>query len=152
MKIFNKRARFDYEIKETFEAGITLYGAEVRAIRLSLVDITGSHIRITGNEAFLIGAKIYPYKYARPDQYIENRTRKLLLHKKQIISLKSKIDGLGLSLVPISLYDKNHLIKVEIGLGKGKKKYQKRETIKKRDIQRDIERELNPKEKLKSRR
>jgi len=144
MKIFNKRARFDYEIKETFEAGITLYGAEVKAIRLGQVDITGSHVRITNDEAFLIGAKIYPYKYARPDQYDENRTRKLLLHKKQIVSLKSKIEGLGLSLVPISLYDKNHLIKVEIGLGKGKKEYQKKESIKKRDIQRDIERELEP--------
>jgi SsrA-binding protein len=145
MKIYNKRARFDYEIKETFEAGITLYGAEVRAIRLGQVDITGSHVRITNSEAFLIGSKIYPYKYARPDQYDENRTRKLLLHKAQIISLKSKIDGLGLNLVPISLYDKNHLIKVEIGLGKGKKKYEKKESIKKRDIQRDIERELSPK-------
>lgn len=143
MKTYNKRARFDYEIKETFEAGISLYGAEVKAVRLGQVDITGSHIRITNGEAFLIGAKIYPYKYAKPDQYDENRTRKLLLHKTQIISLKSKIDGLGLSLVPVSLYDKNHLIKVEIGLGKGKKEYQKKESIKKRDIQRDTERALD---------
>jgi SsrA-binding protein len=145
MKIFNKRARFDYEIKETFEAGITLLGAEVKAARLGQIDINGSHVRIANDEAFLVGASIYPYKYARPDQYNESRTRKLLLHKAQIISLKSKIDGLGLSLVPISLYEKNHLIKVEIGLGKGKKKYEKKESIKKRDIQRDIERELDPK-------
>ena len=142
MKIYNKRARFDYEIKETFEAGINLYGAEVKAIRLNQVDINGAHARIIGSEAYLVGAKIYPYKYGLPDNYTETRTRKLLLHKKQIISLKSKIDGLGLSLVPISLYTKGHLIKVEIGLGKGKKKYQKKEAIKKRDVQRDIEQEL----------
>ncbi|MFH1186621.1 MAG: SsrA-binding protein SmpB [Candidatus Levyibacteriota bacterium] len=142
MKIYNKRARFDYDIKETFEAGINLYGAEVKAIRLNQVDINGSHVRIMESEAYLIGAKIYPYKYARPEGYTEARTRKLLLHKKQIISLKSKIDGLGLSLVAVSLYTKGHLIKVGVGLGKGKKKYQKKETIKKRDVQRDIEQEL----------
>ncbi|HZJ18132.1 MAG TPA: SsrA-binding protein SmpB [Patescibacteria group bacterium] len=142
MKIYNKRARFDYDIKESFEAGISLYGAEVKAIRLNQIDINGSYVRIMNSEAYLVGAKIYPYKFARPDNYSESRSRKLLLHKKQIISLKSKIDGLGLSLFPISLYIKGHLIKVEVGLGKGKKEYQKKEAIKRRDVQRDIEQEL----------
>lgn len=142
MKITNKRALFDYDIKDRFEAGINLYGSEVKAIRLGHVDLTGSHARIMGSEAYLINAKILPYKYSRPEGYVETRSRKLLLHKKEIISLKSKLDGEKLSLVPISFYEKHGFIKVELGLGKGKKQFDKRKAIKKKDLQREMEREI----------
>ena len=142
MKIVNKRAFFDYSILEKFEAGINLYGAEVKAVRLGHADLTGSHVRIMGTEAYLINAKIFPYKYSRPDNYDEQRTRKLLLHKKEIISLKSKTEGQNLTLVPVSMYTTKSFIKVEIALGKGKKQYDKKEAIRKKDIQREVEQEL----------
>jgi SsrA-binding protein len=142
MKIDNKRAFFDYQILEKFEAGINLYGAEVKAVRLGHADLTGSHVRIMGNEAYLINAKIFPYKYSRPENYDEERTRKLLLHKKEIIALKSKTEGQSLALVPLSIYTTKSFIKVEIALGKGKKKYDKKEAIKKKDIQREVEQEM----------
>lgn len=142
MKITNKRAHFDYQISDTFEAGITLNGAEVKAVKLGHADLTGSYVRIMGSEAFLINAKIFPYEYARPENYDETRTRKLLLHKKEIISLKGKADGAGSTLVPISFYDKHGLIKLEVGIGKGKKQYDKKKAIKKKDLKRQIEQEL----------
>jgi SsrA-binding protein len=143
MKITNKKAYFNYQITETFEAGINLYGFEVKSVRLGKADLTGSFIKIVGGEAYLLNAKIFPYQNAQVENYDENRTRKLLLHKKEIISLKSKVEGSNLSLVPVSLYIKSGFVKVEVGLGKGKKQYEKRESIKKKDVQRDIERELS---------
>src|SRR3990172_3243403 len=110
MKIANKRAFFDYQILEKLEAGITLYGAEVKAVRLGHADLTGSHVRIIGSEAYLINAKIFPYQYARQEGYDEKRTRKLLLHKKEILTLKSRLDGQNLTLIPVSLYTHNHFI------------------------------------------
>ncbi len=142
MKITNKRAFFDYQILEKFEAGINLYGAEVKAIRLGHADLTGAHVRIMGSEAYLINAKIFPYQYSRPEGYDEKRTRKLLLHKSEIVALKSKTEGQNLTLVPISIYTTKSFIKVEIALGKGKKQYDKKESIKKRDLQREIEQEM----------
>ncbi len=143
MKITNKKAYFDYQITETFEAGINLYGFEVKSVRLGKADLSGSFIKIIGGEAYLVNAKIFPYQNAQIENYDDKRTRKLLLHKKEIISLKSKVDGSNLTLVPVALYLKHGFIKVAVGLGKGKKKYEKRESIKKRDLQRDIERELS---------
>lgn len=143
MKIRNKRAFYDYLLLERFEAGINLYGAEVKAVRLGHADLTGSHVRIMGSEAYLINAKIFPYEYARPEGFDEKRTRKLLLHKKEIIALKSKTEGQNLALVPVSLYTTKSFIKLEIALGKGKKQYDKKEAIKKMDIQREVEQELS---------
>lgn len=143
MKIINKRAFFDYEIQDRFEAGINLLGTEVKAIRLGHADITGAHVRIIGSEAYLINAKIFPYQYSRPENYDEKRTRKLLLHRNEIISLKSKTDGANLALVPVSLYFKNGYIKLEIAIGKGKKKYEKKEAKKKKDLDREMEAELS---------
>ncbi len=142
MRIFNKRASFDYELGEHFEAGINLLGAEVKAVKLGHADLTGSHLRLIGMEAFLVGASIFPYKYARPEQYDERRTRKLLLHKSQILGFRHKMEGATLTLVPISLYTTGNLIKLEIALGKGKKKYVKKEAKKKKDLQRELERDL----------
>lgn len=142
MKIVNRRAFYDYRILERLEAGINLYGSEVKAVRLGHADLTGSHVRIMGSEAYLINAKIFPYQYSMPEGYDEQRTRKLLLHKKEIIALKSKTEGQNLTLVPISLYTTKSFIKLEIALGKGKKQYDKKEAIKKKDIQRETEQEL----------
>lgn len=141
MKVINKRASFDFELTEHFEAGVILSGAEVKAVKLGHADLTGSFARIQGSEAYLINSRIFPYKYARPDGYQESRTRKLLLHKKQILSLKSKMDGANLTLVPISLYTTRGLIKLELGLGKPKRKFQKREAIKKKDLDREMEKD-----------
>jgi SsrA-binding protein len=139
MKIANRRAFYDYSILERFEAGINLIGAEVKAIRLGHADLTGAHVRIMGSEAYLINAKIFPYQYSRPENYDEQRTRKLLLHKSEIIALKSKTEGQNLALVPLSIYTTKSFIKVEIALGKGKKQFDKKESIKKKDIERQIE-------------
>jgi SsrA-binding protein len=142
MKITNKKAYFDYQITDTFEAGINLYGSEVKAVRLGRADLTGSFVRVIGNEAYLVNASILPYQSGQVENYEPQRSRKLLLHKKELISLKSKADGANLVLIPVSLYFKHGFIKLEIGLGKGKKQYDKRETIKKRDIKRSLEQDL----------
>ena len=142
MKITNKRAFYDYLITNRFEAGVNLLGSEVKAIKMGHADLTGSYVRIIGSEAYLINAKIFPYEYARPEGYDEKRTRKLLLHKKEIISLKGRTDGANLTLVPISLYDKSGLIKLEVGIGKGKRKFDKKEAKKRKDLERLIEQEL----------
>lgn len=137
MKITNKRAYYDFELLDRIQAGIKLLGAEVKAVREGHADLTGSHVRIVGNEAYLVNAKVFPYKYARPEEYDEKRTRKLLLHRKEILAVKSKTDGANLTIVPISLYTTGNLIKLEIALAKGKKEYDKRRTIKKRDLDRE---------------
>ncbi|MBI2032573.1 MAG: SsrA-binding protein SmpB [Candidatus Levybacteria bacterium] len=144
MKISNRKAFYDYQISGRLEAGINLNGGEVKAIKTGHADLTGSFVRIIGSEAYLLNAKIFPYQGGQIEGYDEKRTRKLLLHKKEIISLKSKTEGANLTLVPLSLYTKRNLIKVEIGLGLGKKKYDKKEAKKRRDIERDIEQELTP--------
>lgn len=143
MKITNRKAFFNFEILDRFEAGITLYGQEVKAIRLGHADLTGSFVKIIGSEAYLVNAKIFPYENARTDDYDETRTRKLLLHKSEIIALKSKMDSQNLSIVPLSLYIKSHLVKVELALARGKKKYDKKQSIKKKDLQRELETELS---------
>ncbi|MEK7186232.1 MAG: SsrA-binding protein SmpB [Patescibacteria group bacterium] len=142
MKISNKKAHFDYQITEKIEAGINLLGSEVKAVREGMADLTGSFVKIIGQEAYLINAKIFPYKYARPEGYDERRSRKLLLHKKEILAIKHKMDGSNLSVIPVSMYTTKSFIKVELGLGKGKKEFQKKEAKKKKDIDRSIEQEL----------
>ncbi len=142
MKISNKRAFFDYELRDHFEAGINLTGAEVKAIRLGHADLTGSHVKIMGSEAYLVNARIFPYQYARPEAYDEKRTRKLLLHKEEIISLKSKTEASGLTIVAVSLYTTKNLIKAELAIGKGKKQYDKRQSIKKKELAREAKQNL----------
>ncbi len=139
MKISNKRAFFDYEILEKFEAGINLTGAEVKAMREGHADLTGAFVKIIGNEAYLINSKVFPYEYARPENFDPKRTRKLLMHKKELISLKSKTEGSNLTIVPLNWYTSNRLIKLEVALGKSKKKFDKKEAIKKKDLDREQE-------------
>lgn len=137
MKITNKKAFFDYELLDRLESGINLLGAEVKAIRLGQIDLTGSHVRIIGNEAYLVNARILPYGYARPEGYDERRSRKLLLHKKELLAIKHKLEGASLTIVPVCVYTMGNHIKVEIALAKGKKQYDKRRSIKKRDSERE---------------
>jgi SsrA-binding protein len=143
MKVTNRKAFFDYEILDRFEAGVHLLGAEVKAVRQGHVDLTGSFVQMRGSEAYLVNAKILPYKYARPEGYDERRSRKLLLHKKEIISLKGRTEGGNLTIVPISLYTSHNLIKAELAVGKSKRKFDKRQAIKKRDAQRTLEEEFS---------
>jgi len=142
MKILNNRATFDYEVLETFEAGIQLQGQEVKAVREGHADLTGSFARILDSEVYLINAKIFPYKYARTETYDQNRTRKLLLHKKEVLALKHKTSSTNLTIVPISLYTTRSFIKIQLALGKPRKKFEKKEKIKKRDADREIAQEL----------
>lgn len=146
MKIVNRRALYDYQILEKFEAGIRLTGPEVKSIRGERVSLTGSFVRIMGSEAYLVHALIPLYEYAKVPDYDERRTRKLLLHKRELVSLKTKLAASNLTLVPLSLYTtKDGLIKVEVGLAKGKKEYQKKEVIKQRDLARDMEAQIRGK-------
>jgi|SRR3989338_9113488 len=145
MKISNRRAHYDYQILDKIEAGIQLTGPEVKSVKGEKASLTGAFVKILGTEAYLVNALIPLYEYARPQDYEERRTRKLLLHKKELIALKTKMASTNLTLVPVSLYTKNGLIKVEIGLAKGKKQFEKRESIKKKDLQREVERELREK-------
>jgi SsrA-binding protein len=142
MKIINRKASHDAQLLDRFEAGIKLLGAEVKAVRTGHADLSGSFVRMIGSEAYLLNAKIFPYEFARPESYEPNRTRKLLLHKKQIISLKSKMDGANLTLVPVSMYTSHGFIKLELALGKPKKQADKRKELRQKTIDRDIEEAL----------
>lgn len=141
MKILNSKPNIS-KILEKIEAGIVLLGSEVKAIRLGHVDLGSSYVKIIGSEAYLINAKIFPYEYSRIENYDEQRTRKLLLHKKEILALKSKLDQGNFTLVPLSLYIKNGNIKLEIALGKGQKAFERRKDSKKRVMERVAQREL----------
>lgn len=141
--ITNKKAHFNYEILETFEAGLVLFGYETKAIRAGRGKLEGGHVVIRGNEAFLVGTSISYYQEANtPKAYNPERTRKLLLSKKELKKLAEKGEQAGLTIVPISLYNKLRTIKLEIALVRGKKKVDKREAIKKRDSLRDVQRSL----------
>lgn len=135
----NKRAFFDYEILEKFEAGLVLSGQEVKSIKTGHIDLKGSYVTIQKNEAWLINAHIPLYKMAgKLPSYEPTRSRKLLLHRKEIKNLLGKLTQKGLTLIPIKVYTKHNQIKLEFGIGKGKKKFDKRETIRKREIERTI--------------
>ncbi len=139
----NKKAHFDYEILETFEAGIELFGFEVKSARAHNARLAGARVLIRGAEAYLVGAAIAPYQPGNtPKEYEPDRTRKLLLHKKEIAYLAGKSREPGLTLIPIKLYNKGRKVKLEFGVARAKKKSDKREVIKKREAKRKIEREL----------
>ncbi len=137
----NKKARHNYEIDTEFEAGIVLVGSEVKSIRAGRVSFQDAYADIKNGEVFLRGLHISPYKYAYNANHEAMRTRKLLLHNYEIRKLIGKVKEKGYTLVPLKIYFKNDKIKVLIGLGRGKKLYDKRETIKKRDMKRDLDRE-----------
>jgi len=139
----NKRAKYDYQILETFEAGLVLKGYEVKSIKTGRISLKGSYVIIRNDQAFLINAHIPPYQPKNTfKNYDPDRSRKLLLHKKEIKHLAGKSQEKGLTLVPIKVYTKKDKLKLEFGIGKGKRKIDKRETIKKREVEREIERKL----------
>ena len=133
----NSKAGFDYEILETIEAGLVLKGSEVRSIRTGKVSIKGAYVKVLNGQAYLVGAIIAPYQPGNmPEDYDEQASRKLLLGKKQLNTLIGLAQTHGLTLIPLKLYDKKGRIKLLVGIGKGKKKYDKRESIKKKDVAR----------------
>lgn len=137
MKIVNRKAHFDYELGERLEAGIVLTGAETKSARSGQVSMEGSYVRIMEGEAWIINLHIHPYKYANNEDYEATKTRKLLLGGKEILALQSKMKQARLMLVPTAMYTRGPRVKIEIALARGKKKYEKRETIKKRDLERE---------------
>lgn len=137
----NPKARFDYEVLEKFDAGIELFGFEVKSVRAGRGSIAGTHIIVREGEVFIIGMRIDPYQPGNTDPaYQPDRTRKLLLTKKEIRELEETDSKKGLTLVPLSLYNKNGKVKVAFAVARGKKQFDKRETIKKRDTDRDLRR------------
>lgn len=139
----NKKLRFDYEILETFEAGLRLTGQEVKSIRTQSVGLKGGFVTFHNNFAYLINVHIPLYKHTAPiSGYDPLQNRVLLLKKREFEYLKGKSQEKGLTIAPLSLYTKGRLIKLEIALVRGKKQYDKRETIKKRDIERELRRQI----------
>ena len=139
MEILNRKARYDYEIEDTYEAGIVLTGTEIKSIRLGKVNIKDSYAIIRNNEIFLLNTYISIYDEGNRFNHEEDRTRKLLLHKKEILKLRDKLEKEGYTIIPLKIYFVKNKAKVLLGLAKGKKNYNKKETIKERDIQREME-------------
>ncbi len=138
----NRKAYHDYSIEETAEAGIQLLGTEVKSLRDGKANLKDSYVLIKDTEAFLFNCHISPYTHGNIMNHDPVRTRKLLLHSKEIERLKGKMQQKGYTLVPLKIYFKGSYVKVEIGLAKGKREYEKRETIKERQARRDIERAM----------
>ena len=136
----NRKARHDYEILETYEAGLVLTGSEVKALRAGKANLKDAYARVDRGEAFLWNAHISPYAAASRFGHEPERTRKLLLHRAEIEKLIGRVQERGLTLVPLKLYFKNGRAKVELGLGRGKKAYDKRESIKEREMKREADR------------
>lgn len=140
----NKRARFDYQIKETLIAGLVLSGHEVKSVKSGHISLKGSFITVRSGEAWLTNAHITQYKQATNlPSYDPERSRKLLLHRRQIDEIIGAIKTQGQSIVPLAVGIERGLVKVELGIGKGKKNYDKRETIKRSDMLRDADREID---------
>lgn len=144
MEILNRKARYDYEIHDTYEVGIVLTGNEIKSVRKGSVNLKDSYIIIKNSEAYILNMHITNYDKAVFKEE-ETRTRKLLLHKDEIIKINDKISIKGFTLVPLRLYFKNGKAKLEIGVAKGKHTYDKKESIKERDIKRDTDKALKGK-------
>lgn len=136
----NRRARFEYEILDTWEAGLVLVGPEVKALRAGKANLSDAYATFRRGEAYLVSAHISPYDKAGRDNPDPRRERKLLLHRREILKLQGQVAEKGLTVVPLSLYFKNGRAKVELGLARGKRRYDKRESIKRRDQEREIQR------------
>ncbi len=137
MEVKNRKAYFDYTILKEIEAGIELVGTEIKSVRKGSVDLKDSFVTIKNREAFVINMYIAKYEEGNQFNHEERRTRKLLLHKNEIIRLKEEKEKEGISIIPLKLYLKKNHAKLLIGIAKGKKLYDKRETLKKRDLERE---------------
>lgn len=142
MEINNRKAKYDFEIEDTIECGIVLKGTEIKSIRDGKVNLKDSYAIIRNHEVFLLNTHISHYEQGNIFNHEETRSRKLLLHKKEILKLQDKLNIQGFTLIPLKMYLKKNKVKVLLGLAKGKKNYDKRETIKKRDTERLIRKEL----------
>lgn len=141
--IRNKKAHFNFEILKSFEAGIELLGFEVKSLRAGQGSLEGARVIVRGGEAYLTGVTIPPWQAANaPKDYDPERSRRLLLKKPEIVELADAEEQKGLTAVPISVYNKGRNLKVEVAIARGKKKHDKRETIKRRDTERDLQRRL----------
>ncbi len=141
--VHNRRAHFDYEVIETLEAGIVLQGHEVKSVRHGRAKLDGSYVVVRGGEAYLVGSSIAPYQMANtPKSYDPTQPRKQLFSKKELVRLGRATDQERLTALPISLYSKGRKIKVQVAIARGKKKADKRDSIKARDVKRDIDRTL----------
>ncbi len=142
----NPRAFFDYQIDKKLEAGLVLTGQEVKSIKGGQVSLRGAYVTIKDGEAYLINAQVTPYKMAGPlPAYEPTHSRKLLLHRQELKSLIGKLKQKGLALIPLKIYLKHGKIKLEFGIGRGKKQFEKRELIKKREVAKQISRALRTK-------
>lgn len=141
----NRKARHDYFLLETFEAGIVLQGSEIKSLRAGQISIKEAYVRVDGEEAWLVDSHIAPYNPASRENHEPKRPRKLLLHKKEIFTLYEEVRQKGTTIIPVSVYLKSGKAKVEIAVAKGKQKYDKRQSIAKRDAQREIDRAMSRK-------
>ena len=144
MRIDNRQARYNYEILEKFEAGIDLLGTEVKSVREGQMSLNEAFVHIRDGQAYLVNAHVHPYQNSLAT-ISPTRPRRLLLHKKELINLANRAATSGLTLVPLAVYNKGNIFKIEIALAKGKKKWDKREAIKKKTEQREIEKEFRGK-------
>jgi SsrA-binding protein len=144
----NRRARYEYAIEETLEAGIALTGTEIKSIRAGRANLAEAYARIEHGEAWLIGAHIAPYEQGNRNNHEPTRVRKLLLHRDQIAELAGKSQAKGLTLVPLKLYIRDGMAKLELGVARGKKTHDKRRTIAERDARRELERTVKERIKL----
>lgn len=142
MEILNRKARYDYELLDKYEAGIVLTGTEIKSLRNGSANLKDSYAIIKNGEAFLLNMHISEYKQGNQFNHDETRTRKLLLHKNEIKKINDRISIKGLTLVPVKLYFKEGKAKIELAIARGKHTYDKKETIKQRDIEREVKKSL----------
>lgn len=139
--VFNKKAQYEYSLSKKFVAGIVLSGPEVKSLRLQQASLTGSYIKEIGGELWLINAQINAYSFAKQENYDPKQSRKLLLKKSEVASLVEASKQKGYAIIPLAFFLAHNRIKLELALAKGKKEYEKRETIKKRDLERERRRD-----------
>lgn len=138
MRIKNKKAFFNYEISDPFEAGVVLTGAEVKSIKSGRVDLTNAYVKIIGRELWLVGADIPRYKYDGSEHYDAQRSRKLLVKKREIEEIEGKLRQKKLTLIPLSVYTTRGKVKVEVGYGRGRKRHEKKAREKEKDLDREL--------------
>lgn len=142
MEIINRKAKYNYEIEDTYEAGIVLKGTEIKSIRSGKAQLKDSYAIVKNDEIFLLNMHISAYEQGNIFNHEETRTRKLLLHKKEIFKIRDKVNQEGCTLIPIKVYFSKNRAKILLGIARGKKTYDKRETIKARDIEREVKKQL----------
>jgi SsrA-binding protein len=142
----NRKAKHDYHLLDTYEAGISLLGSEIKSIRAGQISIKEAYVRVDGREAWLVDAHISPYNQANRYNHEPRRPRKLLLHKKELVRLYDNVRKKGVTIIPLRIYLKDGRAKVEIALARGKKRYDKRQTIANREAQREMDRQIRRRE------